>query len=76
MHEQYNESESEIRRNTSSQSPSVVIVGDYMIKHLDKRRLQRSIKSEIIISQIVNRTDKAGMTKKITEVNKLARTLL
>ena len=138
-HEQYNESESEIRRNTSSQSPSVVIVGDSMIKHLDKRRLQRSItskphkvrtetysganiaamkhhikpcleskpekiilhvgtndlcnkeateiaegiievgqlikqesrKTEIIISQIVNRTDKAGMTKKITEVNEL-----
>ena len=131
-HEQYNESESEIRRNTSSQSLSVVIVGDSMIKHLDKRRLQRSItskphkvrtetysganiaamkhhikpcleskpekiilhvgtndlcnkeateiaegiievgqlikqesrKTEIIISQIVNRTDKAGMTKK------------
>ena len=138
-HEQYNESESEIKRNTSSQSPSVVIVGDSMIKHLDKRRLQRSItskshkvrtetysganiaamkhhikpcleskpekiilhvgtndlcnkeateiaegiievgqlikqesrKTEIIISQIVNRTDKAGMTKKITEVNEL-----
>ena len=138
-HEQYNESESEIRRNTSSQSPSVVIVGDSMIKHLDKRRLQRSItskphkvrmetysganiaamkhhikpcleskpekiilhvgtnnlynkeateiaegiievgqlikqesrKTEIIISQIVNRTDKAGMTKKMTEVNEL-----
>ena len=42
-HEQYNESESEIRRNTSSQSPSVVIVGDSMIKHLDKRRLQRQL---------------------------------
>ena len=32
---------------------------------------QKSRKTEIIISQIVNRTDKAGMTKKITEVNEL-----
>ena len=32
---------------------------------------QESRKTEIIISQIVNRTDKAGMTKKITEVNEL-----
>ena len=43
-HGQFNESKTEIRRNSSSQSPSVVILilCDSVIKNLEKRLLQRS----------------------------------
>ncbi|CAB3986617.1 Hypothetical predicted protein [Paramuricea clavata] len=116
-HEQLNQKQDEpqAKGNTSA---TVIIVGDSIIKHLNKRRLQRSItkthkirtgtysgannkiilhvgtndignkeateiaegiaeigqlikqvssKTEIAISQIVNRTDKTGITKKINE---------
>ena len=136
-HEQLNQKQNEPQtKGNTSQSATVIIVGDSIIKHLDKRRLQRSItkshkvrtetysganiaamkhhikpclesqpdkiilhvgtndidnkeateiaegiaeigqlvkqvssKTEIAISQIVNRTDKTGITKKINEVN-------
>ena len=45
--EQFNEGETEVRRNSSSQSPSVAIVCDSMIKNLEKRLLQRSSQTRL-----------------------------
>jgi hypothetical protein len=43
-HEQLNQKQNEPQtKGNTSQSATVIIVGDSIIKHLDKRRLQRSI---------------------------------